>query len=273
MLKECLEAVGEKKPLIHNITNYVTVNDVANVLLACKASPIMADDPQEAAEITEICNGLNINIGTLNQHTIPAMFAAGKRAAELGHCILLDPVGAGASSLRTNTALKLMQEIPFDCIRGNSSEIKTLALGSKTTQGVDANQADTVTKENLDEMVLFLKAFAKEQKSIIVCTGAIDLVSDGNRCYVIYNGRPQMGRITGTGCQLSGLITAYLAANPERKLDACAAAVCLMGLAGELAWKRMEARDGNISYRNRIIDEIGVISGEELEKGANYEVQ
>lgn len=273
MLKECLEAVERKKPLIHNITNYVTVNDVANILLACKASPIMADDIEEAAEITSICDGLNINIGTLNQNTIPAMFAAGKQAAQLGHCILLDPVGAGASALRTNTALALLREIPFDCIRGNSSEIQTLALGSGKTQGVDANLADTVTEENLEERIRFLKAFAKEKHSIIVCTGAIDLVSDENRCYIIRNGRPEMGQITGTGCQLSGMITAYLAANPERKWEACAAAVCAMGLAGELAWERMKAGDGNATYRNRIIDAIYGMSGEELEKGANYEIR
>lgn len=273
MLKECLEAVARMTPLIHNITNYVTVNDVANVLLACKASPIMADDIGEAAEITAICNGLNINIGTLNQNTIPSMFAAGKQAAKLGHSILLDPVGAGASALRTNTALDLLREIPFDCIRGNSSEIKTLALGSGNTQGVDANMADAVTEENLDQMISFLKAFAKERHCVIACTGAIDLVSDENRCFVIRNGRPEMSRITGTGCQLSGMMTAYLAANPERKLEACAAAVCAMGLAGELAWKRMKQEDGNATYRNRIIDAIDGMSGEELEKGANYEIR
>lgn len=273
MLKECLEAVERMTPLVHSITNYVTVNDVANALLACKASPIMADELEEVEEITAICNGLNVNIGTLNRHTIPAMFAAGKRAAKLGHSILLDPVGAGASTLRTNTAIQLLREIPFDCIRGNSSEIKTLAVGSGHTQGVDASVADSVTEGNVDEMILFLKSFAKERNCVVACTGAIDLVSDSERCYVIRNGRPEMSRITGTGCQLSGIITAYLAANPKQKLDACAAAVCLMGLAGELAWKRMEAGDGNSTYRNRIIDAIYCMSGEDLERGAKYEIR
>ena len=104
MLKEMLDHVREKCPLIHNITNYVTVNDCANILLACGGSPIMADDAEEAEEITAICGGLNINIGTLNQRTIPAMHLAGKKANELGHPVVLDPVGAGASKLRTNTA-------------------------------------------------------------------------------------------------------------------------------------------------------------------------
>ena len=149
MLKEYLKNVRDSHPLIHNITNYVTVNDVANILLACGASPIMADELEEAEEITSICNGLNINIGTLNSRTIPAMLAAGKKAEELGHALLLDPVGAGASRLRTDTALKLMENIQFDIIRGNISEIKTLAKHGGHTKGVDADASDEVREDNL----------------------------------------------------------------------------------------------------------------------------
>ena len=127
MFEQIFENVRQKSPLVHNITNYVTVNDCANMLLACGGSPIMADDPEDAVEITAICGGLNINIGTLNQRTIPAMLAAGKRANELGHPVVLDPVGAGASTLRTDTALRLLSEVKFAVIRGNISEIKTLA--------------------------------------------------------------------------------------------------------------------------------------------------
>ena len=145
MLGEMLNKVRETTPLVHNITNYVTVNDVANVLLACGGSPIMSDEPQDVEDITSICGGLNINIGTLNMRSIEGMKLAGKKAVELGHAILLDPVGAGASALRTNTAVSLMEEIPFSVIRGNISEIKTLASGSGTTKGVDADVADAVT--------------------------------------------------------------------------------------------------------------------------------
>lgn len=147
MLKEMLNHVREKCPLIHNITNYVTVNDCANILLACGGSPIMADDAEEAEEITAICGGLNINIGTLNQRTIPAMHLAGKKANELGHPVVLDPVGAGASKLRTNTAKALLEDIHFTVLRGNISEIKTLALGTGGAKGVDADIADKVMKE------------------------------------------------------------------------------------------------------------------------------
>ncbi len=273
MLGECLENVRKNVPLVHNITNYVTVNDVANVLLASGGSPIMSDEPEDVEDITSICGGLNINIGTLNQQTIKGMFTAGRKAAELGHPILLDPVGAGASKLRTETAVKLMDEIKFTVIRGNISEIKTLALGSGTTKGVDADVADAVSDETLDSAVRFVKEFAKKADTIVAITGAIDLVSDGDKCYVIRNGRPEMGRITGTGCQLSGLTTAFVVANPDNKLEAVAAAVCTMGLAGEIGWSRMQEGDGNSTYRNRIIDAIFNMDGETLNKGAKYEIR
>ena len=238
MLGTCLDNVRKTTPLVHNITNYVTVNDVANILLACGASPIMSDEPEDVEDITSICGGLNINIGTLHRTSIDGMYRAGAKAASLGHKILLDPVGAGASHLRTSTAVGLMEKIPFTVIRGNISEIKTLALGS-----------------------------------VVAITGAIDLVADADTCYVIRNGRAEMGSITGTGCQLSGMMTAYLVANPDEPLKAAAAAVCAMGLAGEIGWSHMKPEDGNSTYRNRIIDAIYHMDGETLEKGAKYEVR
>ena len=150
MLGICLDNVRKTVPLVHNITNYVTVNDVANILLACGGSPIMSDEPEDVEDITSICGGLNINIGTLNQRSIQGMLRAGKKAAQLHHVLLLDPVGAGASALRTNTAVDLMEQLPFTVIRGNISEIKTLALGSGKTRGVDADVSDAVSDENLD---------------------------------------------------------------------------------------------------------------------------
>ena len=166
-----------------------------------------------------------------------------------------------------------MDEIHPDVIRGNISEIKTLAQGSGTTQGVDADVADAVTEENLDDSIAFVKSFASSCGSIVAVTGAIDLVSDGDRCYVIRNGRPEMGRITGTGCQLSGMMTAFLTANPDRKLEAAAAAVCTMGLAGEIGWSYMQKGDGNATYRNRIIDAIYNMDKETLDQGAKYEIR
>ena len=273
VLKTMLENVRAKTPLVHNITNYVTVNDVANVLLAAGGSPIMSDDADDVEDITSICGGLNINIGTLNKNTIPSMFLAGKKANALGHIVLLDPVGAGASRLRTDTANRLMQEVRFDAVRGNISEIKTLCTGSGSTKGVDADAVDAVTEANLDGGVQLVKTFAAQTGCIIAVTGAIDLVSDGERCWCIRNGRAEMSRITGTGCQLSALMTAFLVANPDRKLDAAAAAVCMMGLAGEIGWANMQPGDGNSTYRNRIIDAIFNMTGDALEEGAKYELR
>ena len=273
MLGNCIENVRKNVPLVHNITNYVTVNDVANILLACGGSPIMSAEPEDVEDITSICNGLNINIGTLHKSSIEGMLRAGKKANDLHHPILLDPVGAGASKFRTETALKLMQELNLAVIRGNISEIKTLALGSGTTKGVDADVSDAVTEENLEQAIEFVKAFSKKTGTIIAVTGRIDLVTDGNRCYVIRNGRPEMGKITGTGCQLSGMMTAFITANPDEMLEAAAAAVCAMGLAGEIGWSRMQTGDGNATYRNRIIDAIYNMTGDILEKGANYEIR
>ena len=271
MLGNCIENVRKNVPLVHNITNYVTVNDVANVLLACGGSPIMSDEPEDVKEITSICGGLNINIGTLNKRSIEGMFAAGARANELGHATLLDPVGAGASTLRTNTAVELMEKIRFDVIRGNISEVKTLAQGSGTTKGVDADVADAVTEENLESAVDFAKTFAEKSGSVVAITGAIDLVSDGETCFVIRNGRAEMGKITGTGCQLSGMMTAYITANPDKRLEAAAAAVCVMGLAGEIGWSHMQEWEGNSTYRNRIIDAIYQMDEAILDEGAKYE--
>jgi hydroxyethylthiazole kinase len=275
MFAECLERVKESTPLIHNITNYVTVNDVANILLAAGGSPIMTDEPDDVADITSICGGLNINIGTLNRRSIEAMKIAGARANELGHVVVLDPVGAGASSLRTEAAISLMEEISFTAIKGNISELKALATGASSTRGVDADSADRVTEDNLQQMVSFAKTYAQSTGSIIAITGAIDLISDGSRCFVIRNGRPEMGSISGTGCCLSAIMAAFLVANPGCPLEAAAAATAMMGLSGEIGWSFIDRTkgDGTSSYRMRIIDAVSNLTPEELEKGARYEIR
>ena len=273
MFAECFENVRSTCPLIHNITNYVTVNDCANMVLACGASPIMADDAAEVEDITTICGGLNINIGTLNSRTITSMVLAGKKANTLGHPVVLDPVGAGASQLRTDTANRLLREVKFTVIRGNISEVKTLASGAGTTKGVDADVADKVTEENLDSAVAFAKAFAARTGAVVAITGAIDIVADAHKAYCIRNGHPMMSSITGTGCQLSALTAAFVTANPDQPLEAAAAAVCAMGLAGEIAHSRLSPLDGNSTYRNYIIDAIYNMTPAQLEEGATYEVR
>lgn len=272
MFGKCLENVRKNTPLVHNITNYVTVNDVANIILACGASPIMSDEPEDVADITSICTGLNINIGTLNKRSIEAMFVAGKTANDLEHPILLDPVGAGASKLRTETANNIIEKLKLSVIRGNISEIKALASGVFTTSGVDANVSDTVTDENLQEAVKFINEFSKKVGCIVAVTGAIDIIADGSKSYVIRNGVADMSRITGTGCQLSGLMTAFICANKDNMTEAVAASVAMMGLAGEIAKTHMQQFEGNSTYRNRIIDAIYNMDGETLDKGAKFSV-
>ncbi len=273
MFGEILKKVRAVSPLIHNITNYVTVNDCANIVLACGASPIMADDIGEVEEITALCTGLNINIGTLNARTVSAMLAAGKKANALGHPVVLDPVGAGASALRTQTALNLVKEVRFGVIRGNVSEMRTLSGKNVASRGVDTGFADRVTEDNLNEAVPFAKQFAAQTKAVIAMTGAIDIVADDRRAFCIRNGHPMMSAVTGTGCMLSALTASFIAADPDHMTEAAAAAVCAMGLAGETAYARLSDADGNATYRNYIIDAIFCMTPEQLEKGANYEVR
>jgi len=272
-LFNCWENIHRKKPLIHHITNYVTVNDVANITLACGASPVMADDLDEVAEITTLSQGLCLNIGTLNQHTIPAMLVAARQASKLQHPIVLDPVGAGASALRTKTAQDLLHAAPVTCIRGNISEIKTLVNGTGSTQGVDAAAVDQITTENLAAACAFARETATKLQTIVAITGAIDLVADKNTCYAIRNGRPEMSRITGTGCQCSAITAACIAANPDQPLYAVATAIIAMGLAGEIAHEHLQATEGNATYRNRLIDTISQLTADDLKKGANYEIR
>ena len=273
MFGELLAQTRKSAPLIHCITNYVTVNDCANILLAAGASPIMADDAAEVEEITSLCGGLCINIGTLNSRTVEAMLAAGRKANACGRPVVLDPVGAGASALRTRSAQRLLREVHFSVIRGNASEIKTLAAGTGAVKGVDASQADAVTAETLGETVALARGFAEQTGSVVVITGATDIVTDGRSVCCIRNGHPMMGKVTGTGCQLSCLTAAFVAANPGCAFEAAAAAVCAMGLCGEIAFARLAPGDGNLRYRDCIIDAVYNLTAEALERGGNYEIR
>lgn len=274
MFEQIIEAVRQQAPLVHNITNYVTVNDCANIILACGGSPIMADDESEVEEITSICQALVINIGTLNSRTVKAMLRAGKQANQIGIPVVLDPVGAGASKLRTDTTLKLLQEIRFSVIRGNSSEMKTIARGAGTTKGVDADLADAVSQENLEDMIRFVQELSGQTGSVIAMTGAVDLVADSQKAYVIRNGHPMMSRITGTGCMLSAMTGAYCGANSGRLLEATACSVCSMGLAGELGWDRtLKTGGGTASLRMNLIDFISKMDVVTLNGGMKLEIR
>lgn len=273
MFGDRLEAVRIATPLVHCITNYVTVHDVANAVIACGGSPIMSDEPDDVEDITSICGALDVNIGTLNQRSIEAMALASARAQKLGHPIVLDPVGAGASRLRTTTASMLLEQRAIACVRGNMSEIKALASGSQTTRGVDVAPGDAVTYDNLEAMAAFTRSFARASKTIVAVSGAIDLVSDAERTYVISNGHRLMANITGSGCMLSAVTAAYLAANPNDCLEAVAAAFAMFGLAGKLAAERADEDGvGNATFSNYLIDAVYSMDAATLNRGAIYEL-
>ena len=232
----------------------------------------MSDDIDDVKDITAICGGLDINIGTLNSRTVSSMLEAGKISNKLGHPVILDPVGAGASAMRTETAKKLIEEVQFTVIRGNISEKKALASGSGAARGVDADAVDAVTEENIDNVIALLREFSKSTNAVILVTGAIDLVVDSEKAYIIRNGHKAMSKVCGTGCMLSAILPAFLCCS-ENAADAALAAVCSMGLCGERAYNRLSENDGNGTYKTKIIDELYNLDGKTLEEGAKYEMR
>ena len=285
MLKQIINRTREKAPLIHNITNYVSANDCANIILACGASPIMAEDFDEVEEVTTISAALVINTGILTKAKLAAMLAAGKRTNELGHPVILDPVGAGVSKFRMNAILRLLKEIRIQVIRGNSSEIKhlyeiyernsgmsQLEPGYNPQKGVDVSDMDVITEGNLDYYIMIAKKLAVYSGAIIVMTGTIDVVTDGLRVKLIRNGSTMLGLVSGSGCMLSALIGAYCGANGQMCFEACVAAVGAVGLCGEYAYEKMLRKyEGSASYRIYLIDFINQLDGDKLIQGIKLE--
>lgn len=263
-------AVREQGALVHCITNYVTVESCANAVLAVGASPIMSDEPQDVADITSICNALDINIGTLNARSIEGMKVAGAKAAELGHAIVLDPVGAGASALRTSTAAELLETLPVALVRGNMSEVKALTGAAATTQGVDVDPADAVTcEDDIAAAAAFARDFAAKAGCAVAITGPIDIVADADRAFAVRNGSAMQGRITGAGCMLSAISGAYAAKADGDMVFAALAAVVHMGVAGSTAQARMAQGDGTGSYHTYLMDALSLLTGEELAAAAD----
>lgn len=200
MLADVLRAVRQNTPLVHCVTNYVTVNDCANIILAAGGSPIMADDTREVAQIASLCAALVLNIGTLNERTVPAMLAAGKRANQLGRPVVLDPVGAGASDLRNETLQDLLREVRFTAIKGNSSEMGFLAGGLASARGVDADAGTLVTEDNLAAKARLARELSTRTGAVAIISGPLDIVAGADKAWAVRNGHPLMARITGSGC-------------------------------------------------------------------------
>jgi len=262
-LSSIICTVRDKKPLVHHITNYVSVNDCANIVLACGGSPVMADDAEEVEEMVGLASALVLNIGTLNTRTIDSMLRAGRVANARGIPVVLDPVGAGATALRTHTAFRLMEKIKIAVIRGNASEVAVLAGENVVTRGVDAAEVQS-------SVVDLAQKFAKSQGLIAAVTGAQDVVTDGTRTLLCDNGHPMLTRVTGTGCMATSLVGCCTAVTDDYVLSA-AAGIAALGLSGEHA-ARFAGLTSIGTFRAGIFDYIGRITPEAFQTGAKVHV-
>lgn len=255
-----LEQVRKTRPLVHNITNYVVMNFTANVLLALGASPVMAHAREEVEEMTALAGSLVLNIGTLSREWVESMLIAGKRAGELETPIVLDPVGAGATTLRTKTARDILDQTRVSLIRGNASEI--LALGGQKggTQGVDSTH-------QVDDALDVAQDQARNLGTTLALTGVVDLVTDGLRSYRVHNGHHLMTRITGTGCAASACCAAFLAVDRD-PVRASSSALAFFGLAGEMAGKQASSPG---SFQMALVDALYSMTPDDLATGAKIE--
>lgn len=255
-----LAAVREKKPLIHNITNYVVMNYTANALLAMGASPVMAHARNEVEEMVSYAGALVLNIGTLTSDWIESMIIAGRKASEKKTPIILDPVGSGATTLRTGSAKKIIEQTNIDVIRGNASEILSLRHKDSKTKGVDS-------LHSVEDAAETAKILAKELKTILAITGPVDLVTNGDSTLRVSNGHPLMGYVTGTGCTATVTIGAFLAID-ENPVSATATALAFFGLAGEVAGEKASAPG---SFMIEMINALYSISPEQLKDGCKIQ--
>lgn len=248
-----LDAIREKSPLIHNITNFVVMNNTANALLAIGASPVMAHSLSEVEEMVKMASALVINIGTLNSKWVGAMMVAGKAANKNNVPVILDPVGAGATSYRTETGLKIIAECKPAIIRGNASEIMALMEKDVATKGVDSVTAS-------DDAVNSARILALRTNAVVVISGPIDYILDGKRMEEVKNGSPLMTRVTGLGCTATALTGAFAAVNSDY-FEACVHAMAVMGIAGEIAAAKSE---GPGSLQVHFLDELYNLSEETI---------
>jgi hydroxyethylthiazole kinase len=260
-LKGLLTRIREEKPLVHNITNYVVMNFTANTLLAMGASPVMAHAPNEVEEMVSLARALVINIGTLSDPWIEAMLLAGRTANAKGLPIVFDPVGSGATSLRTGTTRRIVQELKLAIIRGNASEILSIGSSGTVTKGVDS-------LHDVDQVAEMAKATARQTGSVVAVTGKVDLITDGTRAIRCRNGHALMGRVTGTGCAATATIAAFAAVTPNA-LEAAAAGLAFFGLAGEMAADKSQSPG---SFMIALIDALYNMTPEDLQARALLEV-
>ena len=268
-LKPLLKRVRETRPLVHCITNVVTVNDCANMLLAVGAAPIMACAEEEVAEIAAKADALCVNIGTLNRTELEAMTLAAQAARSAGRPVTLDPVGAGATAFRTESSARLLESKNFTLVRGNLSEIRALAGFAGETRGTDAVAA--LDSDTLDDAVRVARLLAQKLGTLIGVSGAVDIVTDGERTALLRNGHPIMTSVTGTGCMLSALTAAFLGANRENPFEAALAAFAVMGVCGEMAFASLAPNEGPQAWRVRLLDAVALLDPDVWERQIRIE--
>ena len=270
-IEKLMQQVKEKEPLVQCITNFVTVNDCANILLSIGATPTMAMDCREVEEAVAKVSALVCNMGAIEH--LESMLLAGKEANRLHIPVVLDPVGAGGTTLRQEAASLLIQEVQFAAIRGNASEIKAIAGIHSRGRGVDVAKEDIISENSLQKDIEIFEELAKRIHTVVAVSGPIDVITNGEQTMLIRNGCPTMARITGSGCMLTTLMGAFCGANEEQIFEAAALAVAVMGIAGELAEeKRIQNKTGNATFRNALIDAIFNITAEQIKEKINYEI-
>lgn len=266
-----LRAVRTRAPLVQCITNFVTVNDCANILLAAGASPTMAHDIREVEESVAGVQALVLNMGAIED--ADAMVLAGKRANALGIPVVLDPVAAGVTALRREVAARLLREVRIAVIRGNASEIRAMVSGEIGGSGVDVAAVDAVTEDNLPQAVALARSLARRTGGAVAISGPIDVIADGEHAALLRNGCATMSRITGSGCMVTTLAGAFFGALPSEPFRAACAALAAMGVCGEIAEaRRLQNGTGNATFRTDLIDAVFNLTEEQLTKGVRYEV-
>ena len=272
-----LKEVREKNPLTHCITNFVTVNDCANAVLAIGASPIMAEDVDEVEEIVNIANALVVNIGTLNHQQIESMKVSSAQANKTNTPITLDPVGVGVSKLRNETTIDLIKNYNPAVIRGNITEIKSISQlfniidETNTAKGVDACDDDAITQNNLKANGEIIRKTAEKLNTVILASGPIDILSDGKTTIAIYGGDEMMPLITGSGCMLSAIVGGCVGATTP--FEGALLAILAMNKAGEKARAKVnENKSGTGSFRTFLIDALYNTDAEELKSESKIEI-
>ncbi|HMK47908.1 MAG TPA: hydroxyethylthiazole kinase [Methanocella sp.] len=257
-LSSLLTQVRTKRPLVHHITNYVTVNDCANVTLCIGGAPVMAHSPEDASEMVAMANALVLNIGTPDHAQIESMLVAGSRANDLNIPIILDPVGAGATRMRTDAACTLLHKLNISVVKGNAGEIAILAGGKGTVRGVDSHGIK-------GDPIEIAKKLANKLDLVVAISGQTDIVTNGELTLLVDNGHPMMGKLSGTGCMASSIAGAFAGVSKDH-VKSTAAALAAFGVAGE---KAALHSNGPSSFKVALTDNVYRLTEDMLRKSIN----